>query len=71
MTGEVSKFWRDLELAYSQVATNHERTIDVESEADGLYANVRYEPQFDEVNIVIGTRPNEETTTEPTLKVVN
>jgi len=67
---EVSKFWQDVELAYKQVSTDHQRTIDVESEADGLYANIRYEPTFDEVNIVIGIRPTGDVASRPELKVV-
>ena len=72
MTGEVSKFWRDIQLAYDQVATNHEREVSIDSEADGLHANVRYVENFDEIVITVGRLTEDQNAvSEVTLKVVN
>jgi hypothetical protein len=69
---EISKFWQDIELAYKQVSTNHEREIEVESDADGLIAHIKWvEHDFDPyVSIEIG-KPFVGSDPKPELKVVS
>lgn len=54
---EPSKFWRDIETAYNQVAANHEREVTVSSEGEGLTATVWYDNVMDTVTlrITVGT----------------
>jgi hypothetical protein len=70
-THELSKFWQDVALAYTQVALNPEREIRVGSKAEGLHAFVHFVPQFDEVHIAVSTvDENEEAVHKVSLKVV-
>jgi len=53
MTGEVSKFWRDVELAYSQVSTDHNRTIRIYSESENVTAFVEWNSKYGTIEITV------------------
>jgi hypothetical protein len=54
-----SKFWRDIETAYNQVAANHEREVVITSEAEDLTATVEYDSIAGKVNISVYISRNE------------
>lgn len=53
MASEPSKFFRDMEAAYNQVAANHEREVTIVSEAEDLTATVEYDSMNEVVVVLI------------------
>ena len=62
---ESSKFWRDIEAAYRQVAANHEREVEITSEAEDLTALVDYDSIAGKVNISVYISRNESEVNHP------
>lgn len=56
---EPSKFWREVEAAYRQVAADHEREISIFSNSEDLTAAVRYDTIVSTVVITIFDGTNE------------
>jgi hypothetical protein len=52
-TSELGKFWGDIALAYTQVALNHERKVEVYSEAEDLTAYVEYDSIAEKISVSV------------------
>jgi hypothetical protein len=58
-TSELSRFWTDVVVSYTQVALNHEREVVVSSHAEDLTATVKYDSVAGKVTIDVFTWHNE------------